>query len=122
LAEVLELPNSAETSVEQPVDLLKASIGRIKELQATLPASYTATNPLWQHKLSEADLVRLQLRGLLNLANQQSQMNFHKAKLSDINEVLKQEYQFRREMLIKRLDVTIQSLLWSDRLKVRLRE
>ena len=35
-----------------------------------------------------------------------------------INKALIQEYQVRREMLIKRLDVTIQSFKWSDQAKV----
>lgn len=49
-----------------------------------------------------------------------------KARLSDkqwaqvlaINEVLSEEYRIRREMLLKRLDVTIQSFKWSDKAKV----
>ncbi len=49
-----------------------------------------------------------------------------KARLSDkqwdnvkyINQALVQEYECRREMLVKRLDVTIQSFNWSDRAKV----
>ncbi len=49
-----------------------------------------------------------------------------KARLSDkqwdnvkyINQALTQEYECRREMLLKRLDVTIQSFKWSDRAKV----
>ncbi len=49
-----------------------------------------------------------------------------KARLSEkqwdtvkyINQALTQEYTCRREMLLKRLDVTIQSFKWSDRAKV----
>ncbi|XP_053701062.1 protein FAM98B [Synchiropus splendidus] len=41
-------------------------------------------------------------------------------KLHKINTVLSSEYECRRRMLIKRLDVTIQSFGWSDRAKVRL--
>ncbi|KAK7103112.1 protein FAM98A-like [Littorina saxatilis] len=48
-----------------------------------------------------------------------------KSRLSDkqweavveINEVMTQEYRVRREMLLKRLDVTIQSFMWSDKAK-----
>ena len=51
-----------------------------------------------------------------------------KARLSDkqwdnvkfINTALHQEYHCRREMLLKRLDVTIQSFKWSDKAKVSL--
>ena len=49
-----------------------------------------------------------------------------KARLSDkqweqilkINDTLLLEYRTRREMLLKRLDVTIQSFMWSDAAKV----
>ena len=49
-----------------------------------------------------------------------------KARLSDkqwdsvmfINQALIQEYECRREMLLKRFDVTIQSFRWSERAKV----
>lgn len=49
-----------------------------------------------------------------------------KARLSDkqwqfvmeANATLAEEYRIRREMLLKRLDVTIQSFMWSDKAKV----
>lgn len=49
-----------------------------------------------------------------------------KARLSDkqweqimkINDILVREYTTRREMILKRLDVTIQSFLWSEAAKV----
>ncbi|XP_034418923.1 protein FAM98B isoform X1 [Cyclopterus lumpus] len=40
-------------------------------------------------------------------------------KLHNINTALSSEYECRRKMLIKRLDVTIQSFGWSDRAKVK---
>nr|XP_057947526.1 protein FAM98B [Doryrhamphus excisus] len=40
-------------------------------------------------------------------------------KLHNINAVLSSEYECRRRMLIKRLDVTIQSFGWSDRAKAK---
>ncbi|XP_065822252.1 protein FAM98B [Labrus bergylta] len=40
-------------------------------------------------------------------------------KLQSINSVLCSEYECRRRMLIKRLDVTVQSFGWSDRAKVK---
>lgn len=39
--------------------------------------------------------------------------------LSDVCEDLNQEYKIRREMLLTRLDVTVQSFQWSDRTKGR---
>lgn len=38
-------------------------------------------------------------------------------KLEKINSVLLADYECRRRMLIKRLDVTVQSFGWSDRAK-----
>ncbi|KAM6972897.1 protein FAM98B [Aplochiton taeniatus] len=40
-------------------------------------------------------------------------------KLENINTALASEYECRRRMLIKRLDVTVQSFGWSERAKVR---
>ncbi|KAM8913439.1 protein FAM98B isoform 2-T2 [Spinachia spinachia] len=40
-------------------------------------------------------------------------------KLHNINAALSSEYECRRRMLIKRLDVTVQSFGWSDRAKVK---
>ncbi|KAM3918655.1 protein FAM98B [Leptodactylus fuscus] len=42
--------------------------------------------------------------------------------LEKINEALCKEYECRRRMLIKRLDVTVQSFGWSDRAKVKMDE
>ncbi|XP_051724205.1 protein FAM98B [Ctenopharyngodon idella] len=42
------------------------------------------------------------------------------SELEKINSVLSAEYECRRRMLIKRLDVTVQSFSWSDRAKVRI--
>lgn len=39
--------------------------------------------------------------------------------VSMINSALKQDYSTRRDMLIKRFDVTVQSFQWSDRAKVK---
>ncbi|RYG49295.1 DUF2465 domain-containing protein [archaeon] len=38
--------------------------------------------------------------------------------LTEINNILRDDYTVRREMLIKRLDVTVQSFLWSPRAEV----
>jgi hypothetical protein len=39
--------------------------------------------------------------------------------LEKINRTLNDDFKLRREMLLKRLDVTIQSFKWADRLKVK---
>lgn len=40
-------------------------------------------------------------------------------KIEAVNQALINEYEVRRKMLLKRLDVTVQSFGWSDRAKVR---
>ncbi|MCJ8736459.1 hypothetical protein PDJAM_G00012710 [Pangasius djambal] len=42
---------------------------------------------------------------------------FHWEKIEAINQALVNEYEVRRKMLLKRLDVTVQSFGWSDRAK-----
>ncbi|XP_033638266.1 protein FAM98A-like [Asterias rubens] len=42
------------------------------------------------------------------------------AKLGKINERMRKEYTLRRQMLLKRLDVTVQSFQWSERVKGKL--
>jgi protein FAM98B len=39
-------------------------------------------------------------------------------QMHKINKILYEDYKTRRELLLKRLDVTIQSFKWADRLKV----
>ncbi|XP_062863338.1 protein FAM98A [Trichomycterus rosablanca] len=43
----------------------------------------------------------------------------HWEKIEAINQALVNEYEVRRKMLLKRLDVTVQSFGWSDRAKAR---
>lgn len=45
---------------------------------------------------------------------------FPQEKIEAINQALVNEYEVRRKMLLKRLDVTVQSFGWSDRAKVGL--
>lgn len=45
---------------------------------------------------------------------------FFQEKIEAINQALVNEYQVRRKLLLKRLDVTVQSFGWSDRAKVQL--
>lgn len=45
---------------------------------------------------------------------------FFQEKIEAINQALVNEYEVRRKMLLKRLDVTVQSFGWSDRAKVGL--
>ena len=68
---------------------------KIKDLIGSVPAEHIG-KPLLKAKLSE---------------KQWQNVNF-------INQALRQEYSCRRDMILKRLDVTIQSFKWSDRVKV----
>ncbi len=38
--------------------------------------------------------------------------------LEDINDALRQDYALRRRMMLERLDLTVQSFLWSDAAQV----
>lgn len=44
--------------------------------------------------------------------------SFLQEKIEALNQALVNEYEVRRKMLLKRLDVTVQSFGWSDRAKV----
>uniref|UniRef100_A0A8C6Z2V2 Family with sequence similarity 98 member B n=1 Tax=Nothoprocta perdicaria TaxID=30464 RepID=A0A8C6Z2V2_NOTPE len=46
-------------------------------------------------------------------------LNSGQERLEKINDALRSEYECRRRMLMKRLDVTVQSFGWSDRAKVK---
>lgn len=45
---------------------------------------------------------------------------FFQEKIEAINQAIVNEYEVRRKLLVKRLDVTVQSFGWSDRAKVQL--
>jgi len=68
----------------------------------------------------------LQIKELLSKCPEAISRSLLKARLSDrqwesvmlINHALRQEYECRRQMLLQRLDVTILSFQWSDRVKV----
>ncbi|XP_038071723.1 protein FAM98A-like [Patiria miniata] len=44
------------------------------------------------------------------------------AKLGKINDRMRKEYSLRRQMLLKRLDVTIQSFQWGERIKGKMQD
>ena len=69
--------------------------GQVSDLLKNLPPNYLG-RPLVQTNMSEVQWNQI-----------------HK-----INKILFDDYRTRRELLLKRLDVTIQSFKWADRLKV----
>ncbi|XP_074647049.1 protein FAM98A-like [Tubulanus polymorphus] len=79
-----------------PFKLFSKIESKVKELMASLPTDYLG-KPLLNCRLSE------------------KQWNH----LMSINSALTEEYQLRREMVLKRLDVTIQSFMWSERAKAK---
>lgn len=88
--------------IEDPVACLDAAVAKVTQLHDALPANYDG-KLLWsgdQIKLSAEDI----------------------QTLHEINDAFKEDYGGRREMMLKRLDVTLQTLLWSDRAKPRMEE
>lgn len=65
---------------------------KVEESRAQLPADYEGKR-LWTTPLSPEDT----------------------QVAEELNEAFKEDYKARREMMLKRLDVTLQSLLWSDK-------
>ena len=78
---------------------------------------------------NQFNLFVFQLKELISkVPQEQVSKPLLKVRLSDkqwstvekVNLALCKEYECRREMLLKRLDVTVQSFKWSDKAKVRL--
>ena len=73
-------------------------------------------------------VLKLQIKELISQNQDLVGKSLLKVRLSDkqweqihgINVTLSEEYKTRREMLLKRLDVTVQSFMWSDKAKVRI--
>lgn len=89
ITDVLDVP--ATSNVAKLFDDIKS---KLKQKLSTLPENY----------LSEPLLTK-------NLSSKQWE------EVSKINDAMCQEYKMRRKVLIKRVDVTIQSFTWSDKLK-----
>ena len=76
--------------------------------------------------LSLCILRHVQLKELISKCPEAISCPLLKARLSEkqweavmlVNHALRQEYECRRQMLLQRLDVTILSFQWSDRVKV----
>uniref|UniRef100_UPI00358E36D8 protein FAM98A n=1 Tax=Myxine glutinosa TaxID=7769 RepID=UPI00358E36D8 len=72
-----------------------------------------------QKKLKEA-LTKVPANHMGKPVLQKSLGPFHWDKLQAINDTLINEYEVRRQMLLKRLDVTVQSFGWSDKAKANI--
>uniref|UniRef100_A0A8C7Y268 Family with sequence similarity 98 member B n=1 Tax=Oryzias sinensis TaxID=183150 RepID=A0A8C7Y268_9TELE len=93
VCEALQLP---EPRGQEAAEVLSAVQNRVEKVLQELPVG-SAGKPVLKKSLSSEQWEKLQ----------------------NINEVLSSEYESRRRMLIKRLDVTVQSFGWSDRAKVK---
>ncbi|KAJ7991145.1 hypothetical protein DPEC_G00294220 [Dallia pectoralis] len=93
ICETLNLPEPKEQSV---ADLFSAIESKTNVLLQELPKHHLG-KPVLKHSFESQQWERLE----------------------QINTLLSSEYECRRRMLIKRLDVTVQSFGWSDRAKER---
>ncbi|XP_033000605.1 protein FAM98B [Lacerta agilis] len=95
ICDVLGLPKSSPSSSDIPV-LLSSIESKVKDILSKIPNTYVG-------------------KSLLKTPLNPDQMG----RLEKINKTLLSEYECRRRMLMKRLDVTVQSFGWSDRAKVK---
>ncbi|XP_003214542.2 protein FAM98B [Anolis carolinensis] len=97
ICEVLNIPKSASSSDIHSLPVILSNIeSKVKDNLSKVPNTQVG-------------------KPLLKAALNPEQME----KLEEINDTLRSEYECRRRMLMKRLDVTVQSFEWSDRAKVR---
>ncbi|XP_030574741.1 protein FAM98B [Archocentrus centrarchus] len=93
VCETLKLP---EPQGQETAGVFSQVQNKVEKLLKTLPSA-SVGNPVLKKSLSSEQWEKLQ----------------------SINATLSSEYECRRRMLIKRLDVTVQSFGWSDRAKVK---
>ncbi|XP_042301369.1 protein FAM98B [Sceloporus undulatus] len=97
ICDVLNISKSSSSSDVHPLPVILSNIeSKLKGILSKVPNTHVG-KPLLKEPLN------------------QDQME----KLEKINDALLSEYECRRRMLMKRLDVTVQSFGWSDRAKVR---
>lgn len=99
LCKLLSIPSSAESIRSHPARALMQVKARVAKLVSSLPpGALTDTMALLDSKAATPELL---------------------ATLGEINAVLAQDYTLRREMLLQRVDVTVQSFLWSFKAEER---
>lgn len=82
---------------------------KVKEVLPKLPKDYLGGLILSGSQLNAKEVVD----SIFLIKN-----NF-KAKLEEINKILNEEYASRKRLMIKRVDVTLESFLWSQKGEVR---
>ncbi|KAM8921241.1 protein FAM98B [Pelodytes ibericus] len=116
--QILETKKPADTQGSDPAYLELKAICDALRLTEQPPSDVTSMIKLVEAKVTDV-LSRVQSdhtgRTLLNGNLNEEQLD----RLDKINAALSKEYECRRRMLIKRLDVTVQSFSWSDRAKTK---
>lgn len=99
LCRLLSIPSSSESLRSAPERGLTQVKGKVaKMLERAPPGALDATAPLLPAASASPELL---------------------SSLAEINELLRGDYALRREMLLQRLDVTVQAFLWSARAEGR---
>jgi Protein of unknown function (DUF2465) len=99
LCKLLSIPSSGDSIRSHPERALTQVKARVAKLVSALPSgALTKTVPLLDGRAATPELL---------------------ATLSEINKLLAQDYALRREMLLQRVDVTVQSFLWSAKAEGR---
>lgn len=81
--------------VEDTAACLSNILKKVEEIRANLPVDYEGKR-VWTTPLSAEET----------------------AVANEVNQAFQEEYKARREMMLKRLDVTLQTLLWSEKAKL----
>lgn len=84
----------------------------LKYFYLSVVESLSVDNHLWETSLT------IMISVSLSMVHDCNFKICFQSKVEEINSQLNQEYTLRRSMLLKRLDVTVQSFGWSDRAKV----
>ncbi|KAH0620572.1 hypothetical protein JD844_021185 [Phrynosoma platyrhinos] len=97
ICDVLNISKSSSSSDIHPLPIILSNIeSKLKGILSKVPNTHVG-KPLLKEPLNQDQMERLE----------------------KINDALLSEYECRRRMLMKRLDVTVQSFGWSDRAKMR---
>ncbi|EGD81383.1 hypothetical protein PTSG_02102 [Salpingoeca rosetta] len=105
------------TSAEDRLASVLSTLGLSDRAQSTTSEIFSAITARIQHLMKQAGQNYIEPPILSHKLSPEQW-----AKLEDINAQLSEEYAVRRQMLLKRIDVTIQSFKWSDRVKKSLDE
>ncbi|XP_033735929.1 protein FAM98A-like [Pecten maximus] len=119
----LKATPTSNNSTSKAVEMVESDVA--KYLRLLLIALEISKPPANINSFQLFSKVEAKVKDLVCKYPDQAGTSLLKARLSDkqwsqvmnINEALCREYQTRREMLLKRLDVTVQSFMWSDKAK-----